>query len=1070
MTLSKYQDLSYLAAGKVKSALSIFSGEGEYLYHDDWVKMSDKENSDYKYMPGASNKNNVFDAVLDGISRDNIAGSSNNLQVNNNGVDIDNFNVSDLVKKFRDNNADISELYIKWWSENDYITPSMLTFSTELYVPELCYDYTMDIDGYVLDSTNNKITTPFGGFGVPLTTHFFVQSLEGDISFSDINISYSLPDTKQVSYIGGSTEIAENDQKSYIDASPWTHGESAAGFSMFAGNGKTTTKGGTFAPKESRYVKLSSKFNKPNIDTEFVFAINYKVDYGSGTVPMHQVFTYKNLCKSAGGYDITYGQFNVVDGDASLSNLKYNLYTQVARRPFELKVVAHDPSNPLKLIDHDLNTSVEVEFIRADHFIRDIDVTCHDEHATLDSNLSQAALDAKFVHINGKSAKISYEADDLEFAYRSMAMRVWYLTLQDGSLINDHDCQRNNEQGCVDLYKKHFPTSGECNMECFGAGAGCYDCIRKNHGEQVCSRDNFSVRPEAFLTTLMDSDQNDSTATSDTRTIAISKGTSSTPSNLAAGYRYRFDINATSYDRDVAVKGYIQDFKDAGENYSAEMTWNPASGRDVTNCGDTAEKNITVNMFNGSTVNVNTKLSNVDSVSQIGEYKFRVYDSNWTTSDWYPKELTHHLKYSDFFESGTDCIKGSDSTNKDSTGCLISSKHTGPVSGVFDDLKIRFYPYKFNASGLISGSGPDMNGTFVYINTLDKLLYPNSIDENMSYNIRGDIYAAGYGGDKLSNFVDKCYADDINMKLKYKYLSAKPSNDMTPNLSYSIYNDINKTDIDDKIDEGALPDSGLFVEKAKYFEPSKSGSVNIDIGLNYARAIDKPLNPRKVRFSDLNLSLVSAPKLNVDMVNNYEIADNKNLDNNVTFVYGRVKPSKLLYDDILDDDVTTPISVIIYCDLGYLECLNRIPSMLDAQTNESFWWKSVEHDTVKDGNIVWRLGTPTEGSGTPTISASTATISLSDGEDGTLQVSKGNNPVLPLEVPIELVVNDSSNPPAPAAYTDRWLIYNKYNSNSAPSPFFKVRFIGKAGWTGVGKTGNVVDTDAGDRKTNRLDW
>ena len=152
-------------------------------------------------MPGASNKDNVFDAVLDGISRDNIAGSSNNLQVNNNGVDIDNFNVSDLVKKFRDDNADISELYIKWWSENDYITPSMLTFSTELYVPELCYDYTMDIDGYVLDSTNNKITTPFGGFGVPLTTHFFVQSLEGDISFSDINISYALPDTTQVSYI-----------------------------------------------------------------------------------------------------------------------------------------------------------------------------------------------------------------------------------------------------------------------------------------------------------------------------------------------------------------------------------------------------------------------------------------------------------------------------------------------------------------------------------------------------------------------------------------------------------------------------------------------------------------------------------------------------------------------------------------------------------------------------------------------------------------------------------------------------------------------------------------------------
>jgi hypothetical protein len=63
-------------------------------------------------------------------------------------------------------------------------------------------------------------------------------------------------------------------------------------------------------------------------------------------------------------------------------------------------------------------------------------------------------------------------------------------------------------------------------------------------------------------------------------------------------------------------------------------------------------------------------------------------------------------------------------------------------------------------------------------------------------------------------------------------------------------------------------------------------------------------------------------------------------------------------------------------------------------------------------------------------------------------------------------VTDTTKP----AYTDRWLIFNPDDNTKAPSPFYKVRFIGDSIWTGVGKTGNVVDINASSKKTERLDW
>jgi hypothetical protein len=961
----------------------------------------------------------------------------------------------------------------------------MMVFATELYVPKLCYDYTLDIGGYVLDSDDNEISTPFGGYGVPLRTHLFVRSLEGDIDLTDVNISYSIDDINQLHYKSGSTEIAENGQFNYVDAGPWTTNETIKGFSMYIGTGKTATSGGVIAAEESRYIKLESDFMSSNINTHFNFDIHYNVDYGSGAVPMHKRFRAEDLCPDHGGFNVTYGSFNVVDGEADDSDPKYNLYTQVSGRPFDLKVFAHDPADPYALSPTDLNLSVEVEFIRADHFIRNIDITCEDEHAVLDANMSIARQRAKFVHIEGKHATLSYDADDLDFAYRSLAMRVWYLVNGDGSLINDHECTRNNQAACETLYHDTFAALHECDAECLPGGSGCYDCLRSYHGAKVCSRDNFTVRPEAFITDLRDSNQS-TDSTQPNHSIMVSKTGGINSGDLVAGYNYRFDVNATSQTSDHAVSKYIQHFTVDSTGHLAQMVWNgPTDG----SCNDVEDKNISFNIYNGSTVNHHAHTAQVDKVDQIGEYLFNITDTNWTSADWNDEEMVHHTTgiNSAYFRQGNDCLHGSSittgGTHAEETGCMISSIHTGPM-GEYVELDAQYYPYTFDTSGLNIGGGPTNDNGFVYINTLDQTLYPDSIDENMSYNIQGTFRAAGYTGSVVNNFVNGCYADDVNMTLSHAYLSDVPNT--TTNLTADLL-DHNTSDpsltypSNDSTDRRRITYNNTLTKNTQVplsitqnkniFVKDMQGAITMDLGFNFDRNSSQPLNPRFINFSDFNITYATQPNLNVEMKTDYHIFGERKIDANITFLYGRTKPGKLFYDDVTDASILTPVSVVFYCDLGYTECQNRGLTLMDAQTNEAYWWKSLDHDNQlsRDGNIVFGLGSPTEGSGSPTINKTSASIAT-DGEDTTISVGRGANPVLPLNVPVNLVVNDPATPPAPASYTDRWLIYNPDSETQPPSPFYRVRFIGDSTWSGIGKTGNVVGNDAGSKKTRRLDW
>lgn len=1085
-------------SGNVQAQLSVFSGEGEYLYgrrngntNSDWMKISDSVNSGYQYMPGKTegdhlgNRDNMFDALLDNILRDTIPGEFNNLTSNNVGVDVDNYDVSSLMTGYRDADENISSIYIQMFSDNDYITPSMMAFSAELYVPELCYDYTLDIDGHVLTSENNEIKTPFGGFGQDLTTVIYLKSLEGDIPLSDININYSILDTSQLQYDyqNCSTEISETGEYDYSDACLYTHSASNSGFSMYIGTGKTNSSGGIINALENRYIKFDTEFQASTVSTAFTFSVDYTVDYGSGAVPLRKEFSVADLCEPINsGFFPQLGYFNVTDSTNTIN--QWNLYTQTANRAFNLKLYAYDASNPTQAIANDLNLTVEVEMIRADNFNRDANTACNDEHSIL------ADVPSKFVDFNqSKTADLSYAGSDINLAYRSTAMRVWYLTdiSGDGFLTDNHHCTRNNQDECIVLYNRDYTSGGKCANECRTnlSTGNCYDCLRSYYGRKVCSRDNFSIRPESFLTQIRDSNQSEDITQTNIQ-IADSTTTSAAFS-IVAGYEYRFDINATNHLNNNATPRYRQHFEPGSNIHRVSMEWFP-DGHTVTNCNDTEDKNISLNIFNGSSVNFHAQTSYLDKVDQIGKYRFSVYDQNWTSADWDDDQMTHHslndpitgMNFANYYIEGNDCTYDSTAvfpvenpTINPRPGCKISSVHTNADTGTeYMFLYAQYYPYTFNVNGLSIGAGSSNDKNFVYINSLDSNLYPNGVDENMSFNIQGTFTATGKNGLPVSNFVENCYAESIDMSLYQHYNHSLPSN-----VNFMTYDliDYNTTDSDVIIRPREQADFSqanlattsplipLVIDQgAQFFKKDMNGSITMDLGYNFARTNDTPLNPRLVTMKDFNITYTTQPAtVYVDLQTDYKIFGNKDIDQNVTFLYARAKPGQLFYDDVTNANIITPVSVVVYCDLGYTVCQNRGIMALLAQTNETSWWKSWDH-TNTDGNIEL-VSTPTS------ALASTSVSIINEGEDRTINVSRGTA-TLPVVIPVNLVVNDPDNPPAPANYTDRWFIYNPESPILAPSPFYRVRFIGGSGWAGQGDTGYVVGGQSNVKKNKRMEW
>jgi len=224
---------------------------------------------------------------------------------------------------------------------------------------------------------------------------------------------------------------------------------------------------------------------------------------------------------------------------------------------------------------------------------------------------------------------------------------------------------------------------------------------------------------------------------------------------------------------------------------------------------------------------------------------------------------------------------------------------------------------------------------------------------------------------------------------------------------------------------------------------------------NYDRANNKPINPFEINGSNINIT-VNSLYISSSGVS-ATITGSSSAEQNATFVYGRARSTKYFYDDITTNSANTPIKVEVYCDKWPASANCPSVDVLNGATNDAKWYISTSHNTDNgDGHIYPFI----DASYSASVSPSEANITNGIANDVTISNSSGALPYI-----VNVTLDDTS-----PTQTSSWLVYNPDSPDTFPNPFYKVRFIGNATWSGEGKTGNVVDTNASMKKPKRLDW
>jgi len=364
-----------------------------------------------------------------------------------------------------------------------------------------------------------------------------------------------------------------------------------------------------------------------------------------------------------------------------------------------------------------------------------------------------------------------------------------------------------------------------------------------------------------------------------------------------------------------------------------------------------------------------------------------------------------------------------------------------------DDSSRYITPFQHNFTVIIDGLNitntfldhhVSVDQNFTYLSDFDKGVESKTMSSE--YNLT--IAAVKADGNLAQNYTNLCYANDINISLGYSIVAADGTaynmggaltqlhyyeRDFDTGTAYTAVN----------IGTGI---SRLFT--SAIFDGNATAEINLNFNFdrNYFTAID----PFLLRLDDVNVTDI-----------NDSILSTGNINQSATYLSAKSRPSLFFYDDVSEASQLTPISIMVYCNLGTTECANY---GLTNRAGEFEWYLSSFHNTTStfdDGNLTLEVDPSTAGTVNP-VDPAIVPITV-NGTNNAVSVTN-TSATLPNTVHI-LFGPDTNN----------WLIYNPY-ADSIPTLFYRVRFIDVAGWAGHGDTGHVVDTNVSNIKNRRLGW
>ncbi len=266
----------------------------------------------------------------------------------------------------------------------------------------------------------------------------------------------------------------------------------------------------------------------------------------------------------------------------------------------------------------------------------------------------------------------------------------------------------------------------------------------------------------------------------------------------------------------------------------------------------------------------------------------------------------------------------------------------------------------------------------------------------------------------LQNYTDRCYRDDVNIRVNYN---------RTGNLDNPIFVNSN-----DGSDAGVDFQVGAFkyvVDESTF----NKGKSHREINMNFPRFVKTPKEPLKFEITDTNSSIEPS-----------KVSKIVNINKTISFIYARAHaPNE---QTVVGDTINAVVDYEVYLPLGINGSDFGLPNGLVDSEDDMYWYK-LPIDSV----FGYKIGTAPR-----------------------LRFSMGAT--INAFTPILITINANKTP-----YTNRviytpknFLLYNRFNS-SATKHSFRVNFSSEnSSWAGKGKAGVIVDEQVSNRGLRKMDW
>ena len=1060
-------------------------------------------------LPGA-NPRNTCDAWHYSITKKD---GSDNLDRNPNdiypiGMTLRNYHMTDALS------TDQNSTHITFKTDTDRLILGVIGFATDMNAPELCYDYDIRIGDYInLPSTDRNFTAQKWG-DKDLQVKVLIRSKEADFDFENAKLRLTFTPSDVFSYRIGDSEISPEGINAYLPAveTDSARGEIAIGHDF-------GSDGGILGPEESTYIKQKFTFLKSDFAGKFDIFVDGNVSYIPGRPPVgYHLSTaipedqpgYIDRCPTNPVYDPIWGQFNIENTIADPSDPaeeRYPLYTQVAGHPYSVNVVNYikNPSTGAYDTKSPIHATVELELI---------DVSPFDNNASAgyDSTCQEpvAASKGAFIQFDNEESITVTPTDttkfpdyDSQLVLRNAAFRIWMLTRDAGNgtrALVDHNCSSSADSGCFDLLYANVYEHAEdnttqyCTADCDNStGTTCYDCLRTYFARPICSRDNFAIRPEGFRVHINDTDEQNTSTPSN---LLTDNTTNVQEVNLSAGYRYQLKVEATAFgnqnefgDTPYRSKAYYTRFKIPQTVNPLPSTVNQAvllDFNDSTSCADTNNSAMNLVMYDSTTPSDDAAFVH----SNAGHYSFWMFDSDWTQVD----QISYEYKRtfdpactagSTNTDECSECLVNGDTSipNTGKVGCTISSRIAD--NDHYRTIPLLFQPYRFDTSSVQLSLVPPTYRGYLFMNDFTSDYYADPVSDpiDMGAIFAGNIIALGKDNAQLTNFTDSCAAANVRLNLYMGDFNGTMQEYLQHTSSTNTYDD-NQSNLNNSEVNLTLPKEAFLDASGGNTTTAGSAYIRISTTIQKPQRTDiasgaDGLNPIKLLYKKLVATGDGSPS-KADTANDpshiHIPKGETDYNQTVTFLYGKITPQKRFYDKVQEDEKVTPLFVDVYCDKGDTLCASEynLTTKSQGENENSDVWYWVED----------RFAMPGGGNGLGTTNLVSSVVSSHpvphyvETNDTTKAATINDIPFEDDATRSDVVVSVDGGTYRPVivkvCYEPvPWLIYDPCDPSDPSNPgkdYYRVRFIGKSNWAGVGPTGHVVKTHSSNEGKSRMNW